>query len=156
VGAGGADWGAFGFAGGKYDPETGLVRFGARDYDPNTGRWISKDPEGFDQGGNLFLYGGGDPVNRLDQDGRVWKVLLCAYYQWRFADLLDECQCRVRDACSGDGLFTDECQAGSGGWYSTSVLKCIEAKNPGALASLVSYCAAFAAQAATDKTGVRK
>ena len=29
----------FGFAGGLYDPDTELVRFGARDYDPETGRW---------------------------------------------------------------------------------------------------------------------
>ncbi len=28
----------FGFAGGLYDPHTGLVRFGARDYDAYTGR----------------------------------------------------------------------------------------------------------------------
>ena len=37
----------FGFAGGLYEPETGLVRFGARDYDPTTGRWTAKDPIGF-------------------------------------------------------------------------------------------------------------
>lgn len=34
----------FGFAGGLYDRDTGLVRFGARDYDPQTGRWTNKDP----------------------------------------------------------------------------------------------------------------
>ena len=34
----------FGFAGGLYDHETGLVRFGARDYDAETGRWTAKDP----------------------------------------------------------------------------------------------------------------
>ncbi len=34
----------FGFAGWLYDPHTGLVRFGARDYDASTGRWTSKDP----------------------------------------------------------------------------------------------------------------
>lgn len=34
----------FGFAGGLYDPDTGLVRFGARDYDAVTGRWTAKDP----------------------------------------------------------------------------------------------------------------
>ncbi len=30
----------FGFAGGLYDRDTGLVRFGARDYDPETGRCL--------------------------------------------------------------------------------------------------------------------
>ena len=34
----------FGFAGGLYDKDTGLVRFGARDYDASVGRWTSKDP----------------------------------------------------------------------------------------------------------------
>jgi len=34
----------FGYAGGLYDLHTGLVRFGARDYDPETGRWTAKDP----------------------------------------------------------------------------------------------------------------
>jgi RHS repeat-associated protein len=34
----------FGFAGGIYDRDTGLVRFGARDYEPETGRWTAKDP----------------------------------------------------------------------------------------------------------------
>lgn len=33
-----------GFAGGLYDSDTGLIRFGARDYDPRTGRWTAKDP----------------------------------------------------------------------------------------------------------------
>ncbi|MCU7936607.1 MAG: RHS repeat-associated core domain-containing protein [Candidatus Thiodiazotropha sp. (ex Dulcina madagascariensis)] len=34
----------FGFAGGIYDQHTGFVRFGARDYNPETGRWTTKDP----------------------------------------------------------------------------------------------------------------
>jgi hypothetical protein len=32
----------FGFAGGLYDQDTKLVRFGARDYDPNTANGLPK------------------------------------------------------------------------------------------------------------------
>ena len=46
----------FGFAGGLYDKDTGLVRFGARDYDAQTGRWTAKDPILF-AGGDTNLYG---------------------------------------------------------------------------------------------------
>jgi RHS repeat-associated protein len=62
----------FGFAGGFYDYQTGLVRFGARDYDPETGRWTSKDPAGFGGGDTLlYAYCGNDPVNGTDPTGRV-------------------------------------------------------------------------------------
>jgi len=37
----------FGFAGGLHDRDTGLVRFGARDFDPTIGRWTAKDPIDF-------------------------------------------------------------------------------------------------------------
>jgi RHS repeat-associated protein len=60
----------FGFAGGLYDGETGLVRFGARDYDPQIGRWASKDPilwKG--QQTNLYVYVGANPVTNTDPSG---------------------------------------------------------------------------------------
>src|SRR5690606_23305306 len=61
---------AIGFAGGLYDPDTGLVRFGARDYDSYTGRWTSKDPILFNGGDtNLFGYVLQDPVNNIDPSG---------------------------------------------------------------------------------------
>ena len=60
----------FGFAGGFYDRDIGLVHFGAREYDPETGRWMAKDPILFDGGlTNLYSYVGGDPVNMRDADG---------------------------------------------------------------------------------------
>lgn len=62
----------FGFAGGIYDQQTGLVRFGARDYDAEIGRWTAKDPIGFDGGNtNLFVYCSGDPINYLDLNGEI-------------------------------------------------------------------------------------
>ncbi len=60
----------FGFAGGLYDQDTGLIRFGARDYDPETGRWTEKDPIKFDGATNLYIYGANDPVNLVDPTGR--------------------------------------------------------------------------------------
>ncbi|MBT9098540.1 PASTA domain-containing protein [Methylovulum psychrotolerans] len=60
----------FGYAGGLYDQHTKLVRFGARDYDAETGRWTAKDPIGFGGGdSNLYGYVVGDPVNLLDPTG---------------------------------------------------------------------------------------
>ncbi|MGB1557735.1 MAG: RHS repeat-associated core domain-containing protein, partial [Oceanococcaceae bacterium] len=62
----------FGFAGGIYDLHTELVRFGARDYDPATGRWTAKDPIRFGGGdSNLYAYVLNDPLNLVDVTGRA-------------------------------------------------------------------------------------
>jgi RHS repeat-associated protein len=59
----------FAFAGGLYDPDTNLIRFGARDYDPFTGRWTAKDPMRFTPGLNLYAYGLNDPSSFQDPFG---------------------------------------------------------------------------------------
>jgi RHS repeat-associated protein len=60
----------FGFAGGLRDRDTGLTRFGARDYDPTVGRWTNKDPLRFEGGRiGLYDYSGQDPINYLDPEG---------------------------------------------------------------------------------------
>jgi len=60
----------FAFAGGLYDQQTKLTRFGARDYDAETGRWTAKDPIGFNGGDtNLYGYVLNDPVNFIDPEG---------------------------------------------------------------------------------------
>ena len=62
----------FGYAGGHYDYQTGLVRFGARDYDGLTGRWTAKDPILFGGGQeNLYVYVNNDPVNFVDPSGQI-------------------------------------------------------------------------------------
>ncbi|HEQ60236.1 MAG TPA: hypothetical protein ENN74_01355, partial [Firmicutes bacterium] len=68
----------FGFAGGLYDARTGLVRFGARDYDAATGRWTTKDPIGFSAGDpNLYGYVFADPINRIDSSGKQASGPIC-------------------------------------------------------------------------------
>jgi RHS repeat-associated protein len=59
----------FGYAGGIDDREAGLVRFGARDYDPLTGRWLTKDPIGRHGGMNFYAYVGGNPIAYVDLMG---------------------------------------------------------------------------------------
>jgi RHS repeat-associated protein len=60
----------FGYAGGIYDRDTGLVRFGARDYDAVAGRWTARDPIHFRGGqSNLYSYVRADPLNLIDPTG---------------------------------------------------------------------------------------
>jgi RHS repeat-associated protein len=60
----------FGFAGGIYDIDTGLVRFGARDYSPVEGIWTSKDPILFKgEDTNLYRYAENNPMLFVDPQG---------------------------------------------------------------------------------------
>jgi RHS repeat-associated protein len=69
AGAGAFDL-VIGWGGGITDPVTGLVRFGLRDYDPDTGRWTTPDPALFGGGStNLYVHAGNDPVSLVDRSG---------------------------------------------------------------------------------------
>ncbi len=68
-------WQPFAFAGGLYDGDTGLVRFGARDYDAEVGRWTAKDPIGFDGGANHYAYARNNPVSFFDRTGLETEVI---------------------------------------------------------------------------------
>lgn len=73
----------FGFAGGLYDPDTSLVRFGWRQYDAATGRFMSKDPLVFGGGDtNLYAYARNDPQNFTDPDGLSSGLAACAARAW--------------------------------------------------------------------------
>ncbi len=62
----------FGYKGqyGYYtDRETGLILCMHRFYDPELGRWLTRDPIEYNGGINLYGYCGNDPVNRIDPTG---------------------------------------------------------------------------------------
>lgn len=111
----------FGFAGGIYDPDTGLVRFGARDYDAFVGRWTAKDPIRFDGGdSNLYVYVGNDPVNGFDPTGlaKIYipglgqcpfvsdsstSATLCCVTGSKFKTPKDRCECVCNFSAAGAG-----------------------------------------------------
>ena len=69
-----------GFAGGLVDECTGFVRFGYRDYDPQTGRFTAQDPARDLRGdADLYDYCVDDPVSCIDPQGlatRQWNESL--------------------------------------------------------------------------------
>ncbi len=110
-----------GFAGGLIDADTGLVRFGYRDYDPNTGRWTAKDPIGFAGGdADLFEYCLSDPVNNNDPDGRivvplaligtVIAVSTIAYYIWDFIENIKRAAEKIDKKNEADNAFNAACE----------------------------------------------
>ncbi|MBN2133804.1 MAG: SMP-30/gluconolactonase/LRE family protein [Sedimentisphaerales bacterium] len=66
----------FGFCGGLWEDETGLGRFGWRDYMAVIGRWTARDPILFGGGSpNIYIYVGNSPTNCVDPAGA--KILVC-------------------------------------------------------------------------------
>lgn len=66
------DFQSLGFAGGMKVDYNQFYRFGARDYDPEVGRWVSKDPILFAGGDtNLYGYVENDPINWIDSEGEA-------------------------------------------------------------------------------------
>lgn len=74
------DW--FGYRAGFRDPDSGLINFGRRWYDPALGRWLTQDPllaqtllsrqavtSALAEIANLYLYAGANPVNLGDPSG---------------------------------------------------------------------------------------
>jgi RHS repeat-associated protein len=63
----------FGFAGYYYHQPSGLSLTKYRAYDPDLGRWESRDPIGEVGGANLYSFVANDPVDRVDPLGLEWK-----------------------------------------------------------------------------------
>jgi RHS repeat-associated protein len=93
-----------GFNGGLYDPETGLVRFGARDYSSETGQWTARDPILFDGGqSSLYAYVDNDPINFLDELGTGPNHRLSPHQR----NLVIKAGRSLRGAAKADGEVAD-------------------------------------------------
>lgn len=78
------------YTGRRLDTETGLMYYRARYYDASLGRFINRDPIGYGDGMNPYLYVGGNPVLYLDPSGLE---------KWSFVK---------QDGADIDGVVTDE------------------------------------------------
>ena len=75
---------------------TAVSRFGARDYNPEIGRWLSKDPIRFEGGDtNFYGYVLQDPINLIDSNGK-WP------------EFLDDLTCGVTKRCDPNDKDSDE------------------------------------------------
>jgi RHS repeat-associated protein len=135
----------FGFAGGLYDEATGLVRFGARNYDADSGRWTTKDPVGFGGGPNAYRYVGDDPVNFSDPSG-LWPahgaLNAAAQFSAGVGDILSGGLTRLaRQAIDADDVV-DRCSS----WYKGGQVAGFAAGAALAGASMAAGAAAAAAE----------
>jgi RHS repeat-associated protein len=68
-------WSPSFYRGEQYDSDLGLYYLRARYYNPNTGRFMSRDPEDGDETDpktlHKYVYANGDPVNAVDPTGRM-------------------------------------------------------------------------------------
>jgi RHS repeat-associated protein len=71
------------FQGQRLDEETGLYYFKNRYYDPNHGRFISRDPEGMVDGPNLYAFVNNNPINFTDPLGLAVTMTEAEYQKLR-------------------------------------------------------------------------
>jgi len=116
----------FGFAGGLYDADTKLIRFGYRDYDAYSGKWTAKDPIGFGGGdSNLYGYVLQDPVNFVDPDGlKSNEGLLESFFGW-----LEKLEAISGDTCEEQREnIHDYCIDNASGYLGLALYYCTRAE----------------------------
>jgi len=62
------------FTGRQYDSETGLYYYRARYYNVEIGRFIQPDPIGYNDGMNMYVYVGNNPVVYTDPMGLSFSI----------------------------------------------------------------------------------
>jgi len=97
----------YGYTGRERDPDTGLLFYRARWYDPQVGRFTSDDPAGFRGGSNWYGYVTNNVVNSIDPLGLWAPAAHESIIDLAFQGCLSESQRKkLKDASAYvDGLF---------------------------------------------------
>jgi RHS repeat-associated protein len=84
----GSNLATFQYTGDFYHATSGLYLTKYRAYDPNTGRWLSRDPVAESGGLNLYRYCGDEPIDFDDPLGlkKCWKLMLITQYKDKNGD----------------------------------------------------------------------
>ena len=89
----------------KYtDGETGLLYYGLRYYQPEIGRWTSRDPTEEDGGANIFEYGRNDAISMLDALGMKAIRWVHVYDKATMTEIFDEKGISIQFIMSGGGF----------------------------------------------------
>ncbi len=116
----------FGFAGGLYDRDTGLVLFGYRNYDPEIGRWTSKDPIGLSGGtADLYAYCGNDPINNVDPTGLFDSAYWGGFWQGFHESITDSLASLISGGRDGMGCVEQAALYGGQG-LATATRVCLD------------------------------
>jgi len=83
------------FTGQRFDPETGLQYSKERYYSCTQGRFISRDPIGYEGGTNVYCYVHNDPIDATDPMG-LWKVTRHTKDYYAVAEATKDCD-KVKD-----------------------------------------------------------
>ena len=99
----------FRYRGYYYDTETGLYYLNSRYYNPEFGRFISADGQLNKTGlaeTNLFAYCDNNPINRADQSGNIWHIVVGAFVGGLIGGVMQAASNLIQGKSVTDGLVS--------------------------------------------------